>query len=408
MSHRLFVPGRIEVLGKHTDYAGGRSLLAAVDRGFTATATAAADDTIRVTDTARDETVVLPVGRGQPPGESGPGAHWRVYPRAVVRRVARDFPGTLSGCRIELRSDLPPAAGLSSSSALITAVFLALDAVCRISGTERYQAAIPDREALAGYLGAVERGSPFPGLAGAGEGVGTRGGSEDHVAMLCAEPDRLVRYAFEPVRREGAVAIPDGWVFAVAGSGVAAPKTGAAQARYNRLSDQAARAAEVWREATGGEHRHLGAILAEPNGLGRLRDVLWRSAGRHERDALRRRVRHFAAESEEIVPAAADALAGGDIEAFGRLVDRSQSLVEELLGNQVPETVHLARSARRLGAAAASAFGAGFGGSVWALVRGADADELRAAWQADYRAAFPDRTDATSFITPAAAPVRTL
>ena len=50
------------------------------------------------------------------------------------------------------------------------------------------------------------------------------------------------------------------------------------------------------------------------------------------------------------------------------LVDQSQAATEQLLGNQVPETVWLAREARGLGAIAASAFGAGFGGSVWALV----------------------------------------
>ena len=53
-------------------------------------------------------------------------------------------------------------------------------------------------------------------------------------------------------------------------------------------------------------------------------------------------------------------LPAGDLRAFGRLVDRSQQAAEQLLGNQVPETVFLAAAARRLGAAAASAFGAVF------------------------------------------------
>ena len=57
----------------------------------------------------------------------------------------------------------------------------------------------------------------------------------------------------------------------------------------------------------------------------------------------------------------------GDLDAFGALVDRSQALAESLLGNQVLQTIHLASSARQLGAVAASAFGAGFGGSVSAL-----------------------------------------
>ena len=419
---RLFVPGRIEVLGKHTDYAGGRSLLAATARGFTVEARPADDPVITVVDTARGESAAIGtepdrVPRGDP--------SWSIYPHTVVRRVARDFPGALGGCRIELSSDLPSAAGLSSSSALITAVFLALDAVFSISASERYRTGIGrppdggptadprDREALAAYLGAVERGSPFPGLDGvrggegeAGEeGVGTRGGSEDHVAMLCGRPDALVRYAFEPVRREGVVPMPEGHTFVVSASGVRAKKTGDARARYNRLSDRAARAAALWRSATGGDEPHLGAILEAPDGFARLREVIRESAPADEREALLRRVRHFAAESDVHVPAAAEALAAGELERFGEIVDRSQSLAERLLGNQVPETVHLARSARELGAYAASAFGAGFGGSVWALVPTAEAVVFLDDWHARYVKRFPERApDTVFFTTPAAAP----
>ena len=81
-----------------------------------------------------------------------------------------------------------------------------------------------------------------------------------------------------------------------------------------------------------------------------------------------------AEESNEIVPRGGDFLANGDMKSFGASVDRSQLLAEKLLGNQTPETVELARSARAIGAAAASAFGAGFGGSVWALVSSSRAD----------------------------------
>ncbi len=52
------------------------------------------------------------------------------------------------------------------------------------------------------------------------------------------------------------------------------------------------------------------------------------------------------------------------------MAERSQEAAERWLGNQIPETIALARLARHVGATAASAFGAGFGGSVWALVPG--------------------------------------
>lgn len=398
----FLVPGRIEVLGKHTDYAGGRSLLCATERGFAIAVAPRGDDRIRVTDVRGGQQIDLAPGPA-----SGPGPGWSVYPETVLRRARSDFGVEVPGCDLLLESDLPAAAGLSSSSALITAVFLALDTVGGLSDTEPYRAAIRSREDLAAYLAAVERGTPYAGLGRDDAGVGTRGGGQDHTAILCAEPGALVRYAFEPTRREGAVPVPDDSGFAIATSGVRAPKTGSARDRYNRLSDLAARAAALWRDATGGGEANLGAIAAAgPGALARLGDVLGCGGDPAGRDALRDRARHFVAESEEIVPAAADALATGDLEGFGEVVDRSQALAEQLLGNQVPETRWLAAEARRRGATAASAFGAGFGGSVWALVPSDDAPGFLRGWRHAYEREFGHRPHAAWFHTSAAAPAR--
>src|SRR6476619_4882407 len=57
MTFQLWVPGRIEFLGKHTDYAGGRSLLCPADRGIRLTATRRNDALVRVTDAKLRETV---------------------------------------------------------------------------------------------------------------------------------------------------------------------------------------------------------------------------------------------------------------------------------------------------------------------------------------------------------------
>src|SRR5688500_19813809 len=58
---RWCVPGRIEIFGKHTDYAGGRSLLAAVPRGFAVVARARPDDRVRVLDARHGEAIVINV-----------------------------------------------------------------------------------------------------------------------------------------------------------------------------------------------------------------------------------------------------------------------------------------------------------------------------------------------------------
>jgi galactokinase len=62
------------------------------------------------------------------------------------------------------------------------------------------------------------------------------------------------------------------------------------------------------------------------------------------------------------------------------LSEESQGDAEQLLGNQIPETSALARAARKAGAFAACSFGAGFGGSVWALVETERAAKFAHTW----------------------------
>jgi galactokinase len=121
-------------------------------------------------------------------------------------------------------------------------------------------------------------------------------------------------------------------------------------------------------------------------------------------DLLLRRLEHFLVESCHIIPAAAAALVAQDWPRFGVLVDRSQHAAENLLGNQVAETIFLAQSARELGAIAASAFGAGFGGSVWALIRSADAKGFTEAWSAKYQEQFPSSAATSEFFLTQAGP----
>lgn len=385
----VFVPGRIEVLGKHTDYAGGRSLIAAAEQGFCLVAVARAEPSVRAFALDLGEECEFALSGDLRPTVG----HWSNYLMTVARRVARNFPGPLGGASVAFASDLPIAAGMSSSSALMVACFLALAAINRLDEREEYRRDVAGPESLAEYLGTVENGQTFGRLVG-DKGVGTFGGSEDHTCMLCSRPGHLSQYAYCPVRLERRIALPAGHVFAIASSGVAAEKTGEAMEKYNRASRLASAVAETWRRATGRADPHIEAALAAPavgDPAGRLRHVLkgLPPGGLFSKKELAARFEHFLAESREIIPAAGDALAAGRLDEFGRLVDRSQEVAETLLGNQVPQTVWLARCARDLGAAAASAFGAGFGGSVWALVREDAAGALLGEWARRYGAAFP-------------------
>ena len=405
LAQSFFVPGRIEVLGKHTDYAGGRSLLAACERGFTVVVTPRSDRQVSILDVAKTERTRFPLDP-----DIEPNADWAKYPMTVARRIARNFPDAGVGADIAFMSDLPSAAGMSSSSAFMVATFLALVAVNDLTRYERYREVIRTCEDLAGYLATIENGQDFSILRG-DRGVGTHGGSEDHTAMLCARHGHLVQYAFAPVRFERAIPLPTGYRFVIAASGVRAEKTGAARERYNRAAESMRVAAELWRAKTGRTDPTIGAALeSDADAANKLAAIL--SAARVDRFGPRlflSRFAHFVSESNEIIPAAGDALAREDLAAFGTEVDGSQRLAERLLRNQVPETVHLARSARHLGAVAASAFGAGFGGSVWALVHDAEAANFRVQWQQEYLAAFSQRRpDAAFFQTGAGIPATRL
>ncbi len=395
-TRQWWVPGRIEVLGKHTDYAGGRSLLAAVERGFHVVARPRRDGGVNLVD-ARSQQAYQ--GRIDAALEPAPG-RWMDYPVSVLRRLARDFPGATTGMDAALCSSLPSASGLSSSSALVIATFLPLMAFNRLEEHPAWQGAFTSPDDLAGYLGAVENGrafGPFPG----DFGVGTQGGSEDHTAILRCEAGMLAGYRFVPVTAESCTALPSDWTFVIAASGVTAAKAGAVKSRYNHLSAETATLIDSWNRAVGSDHASLlDILLSREDAVDHLTALV---ATHPDGEALQRRLGQFNEECLTIIPGVVEALGRGDAARIGTLVDRSHHLASTVLGNQIAETDFLARRARELGAIAASAFGAGFGGSVWALVARPRAEEFAAAWREGYTTAFPQRIDAASvFVSDAA------
>jgi len=401
----FYVPGRIELLGKHTDYAGGRSILAAAERGFCALATVRSDNLVKMADAA-DASGATRTEFAIHADLQPTLGHWSNYPMTVARRLARNFPGALRGADIAFASDLPPASGMSSSSALVVLSFLVLSAVNRLDERDEYRRDITSPELLAGYLGTVENGQNFGTLHG-DRGVGTFGGSEDHTAILCCQPGRFSQYSYCPVVFEKTIPMPSDHTLAIGVSGVIAEKTGHALERYNRVSRLASAILDLWRRETGRADQTLAAAArssadapAELNRIIQSSDEATNrriDVGEIRRQAMLDRLGQFLVENEYIIPSADDALARRDLTRFGELVDRSQKLAESGLGNQTPETAFMAESARQNGAVAASAFGAGFGGSVWAMVPLAPAPSFLDLWQRAYRERFPQCAARASF-----------
>lgn len=364
-----WVPGRIELLGKHVDYCGGVSLVCATDCG------------IAVAAVRQDDPCIIVHSRGQTctvaPGTPNDVTGWEGYVAAVVERLNADFPGRACGVEIAMAGNLPPAAGLSSSSALVVGLCEAIAWAWRL--TDDFRGSFLDEPTQRfTYWSCMESGRPFGALAGAA-GVGTSGGSQDHAAIGMADPGCATAFAYDPLRCLGAEPLPGGYRLAVLHTGVVAEKTGSAREKYNRCAELAAEALVAWNRRAGRSDRNL-SVAVETAGSRAVLDTL-------DGD-LHRRAEHLIVESD-CVAAARRALQQGDDQAFAESVRRSCEAADRLLGNQVRQTVFAARAALDCGALAASPFGAGFGGAVWAMFPQATVTRGIADWQSACHREFP-------------------
>ena len=229
----FWVPGRVEVLGKHTDYAGGRSVLGAVTRGFAVVFAKREDARCRLFASfslagghASAEIPLVAKASEMPP------TGWATYPTVAARRLTRNF-GFCLGIDLALECDLPEASGMSSSSAVICLTFLALGSRNGLGAREDFRRLLPTAEDLCCYLGCLENGQDYgPSLPG-DAGVGTFGGSEDHTAIMMCEADRLRLYSFCPTRLERSIPFPASLRLVIAVSGATARKGEERLADYN-------------------------------------------------------------------------------------------------------------------------------------------------------------------------------
>ncbi|HEY1219792.1 MAG: galactokinase family protein [Bryobacteraceae bacterium] len=354
-------PGRVNLIGEHIDYHGLPVLPIAIDRRIRIRFRARGDRRICASSAA-------PFGRREfawtadlQPVAAG---DWENYLRAAASAVASRW-GVGEGVDAWIASDLPPAAGLSSSSALIVAFALCLLAANGIEGGfEELMAILPEGEHF----------------------VGTRGGGMDHAAVLASRAGcaSLIEFAPLAVRH---IAVPDDWAFLVAHSLETAEKSGSARAAYNarRQAGTAALArlgVASYREVNAAPQRHD--------------EFLARLAGPNE-DAERDAFLHTTSEAARVTAAVA-ALEAGDAAAFGRLLIDSQGSLRDRLRVSSPALDRLVDAAVACGALGARLTGAGFGGAIVAVTRKSDLPALRRGLIAGYYAGRPDFREADHLI----------
>jgi galactokinase len=407
-THICYVPGRIEILGKHTDYGGGPTMVMALDRGFVIVSCRNGTDRINVWNAHSSfEPCSFALKSDVEPLDG-----WATYPATAAWRIAFNFGQDvdLKGVDIGIASDLLPAGGMSSSSALIIGSFFAIAGPNDLHKTELYHANIHNRIDLAMYLAVVENGLSFRDLPGH-RGVGTFGGSEDHTAILCCEEESFSVNYYCPTVPECNVAFPEEWVLAVCHSGKHAVKTAEAMEEYNAVSLRLGRVLSTFNKAEGTEFQTMRAVVnhLSDSATGEVNYEKIRNSLNlvdvSVAEDLFERFEQFSIEMTEIIPEAVDALETKDADRLGNCIDRSHTLSKSHLRNIVNEVDCLQSIAREEGAIAASGFGAGFGGSVYAIVRREEANVFLQRWIARYSDACPDYSEQSSaFLTTPAGP----
>ncbi len=327
-SHVISVPGRVNLIGEHIDYHELPVLPMAIQRK------------ISITFQGRRDTLIEASSPGYPnrsfslsdSSRFSPG-DWGNYLKAAVQMLGRRWK-LAHGIDAAVSSDLPLAAGLSSSSALLTGFALALLRANDIQPTV-YE-----------LMELLPEGEQF---------VGTRGGGMDHAAVLASRAGSALLVHFAPFKFEP-IPIPHGWAFLIAHSLTVAEKSGAVKAEYNarRMAGVKALCALGLPSFRAAMQEHCEKQLAA-KAAGLASD---------QRDAFL----HVIAEARR-VEAAVNALRNDDISAFGRLLSASHASLRDRLRVSNAALDELVAAGLEAGALGARVTGAGFGGCALILCK---------------------------------------
>jgi len=375
----------VNLIGEHTDYNHGYVLPVALDKDVLIVARARRDRTVNL---ANPESAYPPrqfeISSDISPRPTG---DWANYAQGPAQLLAREFAPELRGCDLLVEGapplGVPRGAGLSSSSALVVAVTVALAGV---NGLDLEGERLADACSRAEWY------------------VGTRGGIMDHFASVLAQSNSALFLDCRPA--DGSypiqhVPIPPGYAVIVADSGVRHRNTGphfnrrVLEGRIGvRLLQRRYPGITHLRDVNHVPWSELEPLLPEVIDSDALRaqgiepHALLDSGRSAETDTffVRKRCRHVITENNRVLQSVA-ALRAGDMAAFGRLMGEAHVSARDDYEISVPEIeilVELANAAP--GTIGARLTGAGWGGCIVALVRAEQADAFRQRLAEGYRA----------------------
>lgn len=355
-------PGRVNLIGEHTDYNHGFCLPMAIERDVRICWRKRDDNRVRVT--SLEQTGIIEFALATPIAHATEKSQrWADYVKGCAQ-ILQDAGVSLKGCDLAITGDVPLGSGLSSSAALEVASMLAFLAAA---------GATLSNEEIAKLSQKAENTY-----------VGTNCGILDQLSSACATEGQAMLMDCRTLRLTPAP-LPAGVSVVIADTG---KRRGLVDSAYNERRAQC----EAGAKALGVLH---------------LRDVsmhgLWQAVQHGRLDATaKRRCEHVVAEDGRTIAAFA-CLRAGDAVAFGELMDQSHADLRDKFEVTCAELDGMVAIARSLpGCLGSRMTGAGFGGCTVSLVRDAAVAAFVSELEKRYRAEFPTMTPAV-YVTRAAA-----
>jgi galactokinase len=330
-----FAPGRVNLIGEHTDYNDGLALPFAVSEGVTVKARAlrfaSARGLIHAYASDLDERDEFPLA--DPPPAKG----WRAFVRGTVAELlGAGYP--LVSAKLELSGNVPRGLGLSSSAALEVALCLAL-----IELGAKHELDAEHEQPSGAWLSDMRIDLARLCARVEHRWVGAKTGLLDQLACLYGAPNTVLRIDFRSLNVSPLPLVLGDWRLVVLDSG---QPHAHASSGYNARRRECRRACELLDVAS-------------------LRDLDARALASLP-DPLDRRVKHVVSENERVLAAVA-ALRAGDLPALGALLNAAHASLRDCYEVSTPAVEQAVRALNDAGAAGARVIGGGFGGGVLGL-----------------------------------------
>ena len=333
------VPGRVNLIGDHTDYHGGFVLPMAINRGITLHARRRSDRQVRIYSKTLDTGLELTIGANERHPQ-----RWAHYFQGVLSVFEAQYP-VHRGCDVLIDADLPPGGGLSSSSALVVG-FVELVAATQGVALTALERATLGRDAEHWF--------------------GTTGGIMDQFVISHARAGRAVLLDCRSLSYD-LIPIPEAAAIVVADTGTSHDQIVSPFAERRRQAEAALRVAQSvdsgvtsLRDIAAAELERFRPALQQADPLG----ILWR------------RCKHVSTENAR-VQATAQALQQTDLSTAGKLMTESHISLRDDYEVSSPELDAMVATAREHPECyGARMTGGGFGGCTVNLVSAEAADSF--------------------------------